>query len=585
MMSFNVGGRFLDLHADFELQFTKKNPLFAFDDLELERTTSFRVPKTPNNMQIFGFSNDYHRRGVAMRERVRAQWQNGIVVKDGYLYVSKFSGNDFECIFVTGELLFLRDLRELGTVNQFIDSSIMCALNGALINAGNSSDVNAARVRYSVETSSQINPSWLLPHICNRVVANSGARVDFGETMQDIDGFRVVTGKRKGVPETKLQLKRYFRDYPTHDMPYPIENYLSIDGDDKLDGIINTDSSILVRVTTGSWDNSDFLYGYFNQWISRQKIIIKFADNTSDDIFLAEASDGGISFLGGYSFVKNSDGSINYTGTPLAGREVEINVGQRFILLTPSDQHYLEEQGLLGIIAGYSVSTATLSCDVTITGVDEQPNDAYIRARDNFPEITIVELLKTISSLTGKILSVKDDKVVFVENVTAGSILPITDYIIQTSDLTRTFTDYSRNNIIDFDRDEELDIGRAVVMDYTIDNVNIGSDKELYKIPFSDGDLYFDGYENNFIIRNEYDGYTLAVGRTGINMGRIFLQKNNSLQRLLDTSTSIQLQCRMQIATFEKLSAESIIYYDGAKWVWTDAKWSKGIAVLSLSKT
>ena len=582
MMSFNVGGRFLDLPSDFDLQFTKKNPLFAFDDLECERTTSFRVPKTPNNMQIFGFSNDYHRRGVAMRERVRAQWQNGIVVKDGYLYVSRFSGNDFDCIFVTGELLFLRNLRELGTVNQFIDSSIICALNSDLINAGNSSDVNAARVKYYVENSSLIKPSWLLTHICNRVVANSGARVDFGNTLQDIDGFRVVTGTKKGVPETKLKLKRLFRDHPTENEPYPIENYLQIDGDDKLDGIISNDSDILVRLTTNTWENPIFFYGYFNQWVSRQKIIIKFPEDTSDDIFLAEAVEGAVSFLGGYSFYVTVDGIVRYEGEPLAGREVEINVGQRFILLTPDDG-----LGFLGApqaIAGFSV-TRELYCDVTITGVDEQPDDAFIRARDNFAEITIVELLKTVSSLTGKILSVKDDKVVFVEDVTAGSTLPITDYIIETSDLTRTFTDYARHNIINFDRDEELNETRAVVMDYTIDNVNIDSDKELYKIPFSDGDLHFNGSENVFTIRNEYDGYTLAVGRTGINMGRIFLQKNNSLQRLLDTSTSIQLQCRMPIATFEKMSAESIIYYDGAKWIWTDAKWSKGIAVLSLSKT
>ena len=582
MVSFNVGGRFLDLPSDFYLQFTKKNPLFAFDDLYCERTTSFRVPKTPNNMQIFGFSNDYHRRGVAMRERVRAQWQNGIVVKDGYLYVSRFSGNDFDCIFVTGELLFLRNLRELGTVNQFIDSSIICALNSDLINAGNSSDVNAARVKYYVENSSLIKPSWLLTHICNRVVANSGARVDFGNTLQDIDGFRVVTGTKKGVPETKLKLKRLFRDHPTENEPYPIENYLQIDGDDKLDGIISNDSDILVRLTTNTWENPIFFYGYFNQWVSRQKIIIKFPEDTSDDIFLAEALDGTVSFLGGYSFYVTVDGIVRYEGEPLAGREVEINVGQRFILLTPDDG-----LGFLGApqaIAGFSV-TRELYCDVTITGVDEQPDDAFIRARDNFAEITIVELLKTVSSLTGKILSVKDDKVVFVEDVTAGSTLPITDYIIETSDLTRTFTDYARHNIINFDRDEELNETRAVVMDYTIDNVNIDSDKELYKIPFSDGDLHFNGSENVFTIRNEYDGYTLAVGRTGINMGRIFLQKNNSLQRLLDTSTSIQLQCRMPIATFEKMSAESIIYYDGAKWIWTDAKWSKGIAVLSLSKT
>lgn len=582
MMSFNVGGRFLDLPADFDLQFTKKNPLFAFDDLECERTTSFRVPKTPNNMQIFGFSNDYHRRGVAMRERVRAQWQNGVVVKDGYLYVSKFNGNDFECIFVTGELLFLRDLRELGAVNQFIDSRIICALNGALIDAGDSADVNAARVRYNVETSNLINPSWLLSHICNRVVANSGARVDFGETMQDIEGFRVVTGQKNGVPETKLKLTRYWRDYPTENEPYPVENSLSIDGDDKLEGIISNDSTILVRVVTNSWENPSFLYGYFNQWISRQKITIKFADDTSDDIFLAEAVQGSVGFLGDYSFAKNSDGSVIYRGVPLAGREVEINVGQRFILLTPDDLHSLAEAPQA--ISGFSISLVTLSCDVTITGVDEQPNDAFIRARDNFPEITIIELLKTISSLTGKLLSVRGGNVVFVDDVSEGDTLHIAD-AIKTSDLTRTFTDYARRNIIDFDRDEELDETRAVVMDYTIDNVNIDSDKELYKIPFSDGDLYWNGWENVFTIRNGYDGYTLAVGRTGINMERIFLQKNNSLQRVLDISTSIQLQCHMPIAIFEKMHAESVIYYDGAKWIWTQARWSRGIADLSLSKT
>ena len=280
-------------------------------------------------------------------------------------------------------------------------------------------------------------------------------------------------------------------------------------------------------MTTNTWENPIFFYGYFNQWVSRQKIIIKFPEDTSDDIFLAEALDGTVSFLGGYSFYVTVDGIVRYEGEPLAGREVEINVGQRFILLTPDDG-----LGFLGApqaIAGFSV-TRELYCDVTITGVDEQPDDAFIRARDNFAEITIVELLKTVSSLTGKILSVKDDKVVFVEDVTAGSTLPITDYIIETSDLTRTFTDYARHNIINFDRDEELNETRAVVMDYTIDNVNIDSDKDLYKIPFSDGDLHFNGSENVFTIRNEYDGYTLAVGRTGINMGRIFLQKNNSLQ-------------------------------------------------------
>lgn len=73
MTSFNVGGRVLDLPANFKLQFVKKNPLFAFDELEVERTTTFAVPKTPNNLLALGFANDFHRRGEMLRRKCRAE--------------------------------------------------------------------------------------------------------------------------------------------------------------------------------------------------------------------------------------------------------------------------------------------------------------------------------------------------------------------------------------------------------------------------------------------------------------------------------------------------------------------------------
>lgn len=580
MMSFNVGGKFLDLPSDFDLQFLKQNPLFAFDDLECERTTSFRVPKSPNNMDIFGFSNDYHRYGMSMRKRIAAQLQNGIVVKDGYLYVSQFSENEFECIFVTGELLFLRDLRDAGMINQFIDRELICALNSPIINAISSKNNNAARVRY--KTDGYINPSWLLPYIAQEVFTNSGTSVDFGSVLSSIDGYRIISGSRNGVPPTQLQLNRTYSHMPTENEPYPIENDLSIVGDDTLEGIIYTDSSVLVQMVTNSWDNPILLYGYFKQWVTRQKITIKFADDTSSNIFLAYASIGSaIDFLGDYSFSRNGDGSVNYFGTPLAGREVVLDAGQKFMLLTIDDLHYVDEQPIA--VGGWSISSFPLSCDVTITGVDNQPDNAYIRVRDNLPEITAVELLKIIAALIGTLLSVRDGKVVFVDNAISGSVKNVVD--IDVYNLTRSFIDYAQSNIIDFDSDEKLNQNGRLSARYKIVNENIDLEKTLFTIPLNEGDTSTEDGENALYVRGEYDGYTLGIGDYGLFMQRVELPMNDSLKHILDVSTSVELRCKMYLDEFDKLRAENLIYYDGAKWIWTDAKWSKGIAVLSLSKT
>lgn len=579
MTSFNVGGRYLDLPANFELQFVKKNANFAFDDLECERTTSFSVPKTANNMQIFGFGNDYHRYGMSMRRRVFAQMQNGVVVKDGYLYISKFSSNKFDCIFVTGELLFLRMLRELGDISQFIDSNLICKLDAPIKNAYDSKNNDAARINYM--TDGYVQPSWLLSTIAQQAVTNSGASVDFGTTLAQLEGYRIIPNKAQGVPETGMTMTRTWRDYPTENSPYPVENDLTITGAD-LFGIITTDSSALVQMVTNSWDNPILLYGYFKQWVTTQKVKIKFDETTPADIFLCEASTGGVGFLGDYSFSKNSDGSVNYSGTPLAGREVELDVGQKFILLTPDDLHSENEAPYA--VSGFSISLQTISCNVWITGENDQPTNATIRARDNMPEMTVIDLLKAIAALTGRVLSVHNGQVVFVEDVTAGEMI-YGVRAIKNTDLVRTFADYAQQNSISFDSDEEIPSDERVMTFYTIDNENIAIENELLVFPFSEGGVTIDGDDTVLFVRGEFDGFTLGVGKYGgFYMYQISLPKNESLQQILDVSTSIELQCRFSADDFEKLRADKLIYYDGAKWVWTQVRWSRGIADLSLSK-
>lgn len=580
MTSFNVGGRVLDLPAKFKLQFVKKNAFFAFDDLEVERTTTFAVPKTPNNLLALGFANDFHRIGDIMRRRVEAQMQNGLVTRDGYLYVGSFNGSEFECIFVTGDLLFLQAIKELGDWSEYIPDDIVCGLNSSVISSGNSQSVVAARVNY--RTDGKVQPSWLLPNLAELACANAGASVQWGDALQRLEGQRIIVGKPKGVPETTVTMKRWYVDNPTTSEPYPIENNVVIEGDDTLGGVIETDETQTLRKVIGSWEQPIESYGYVKQWVARQDLSLHFADDTPEDIFIGTVNvAGGVGFIGDYEFAKNSDGSVIVTGEPLSGRDIEITAGQTFLFFTPDDLHSLSEEPLA--IGGWSISNNTLVCSVTITCAKEQPDNAVVRARDNVPEMTIIELLKVIAALTGQVLSVDNGSVVFVENV-LGDTMRDDLRVINWGELTRTFSDYAQRNIVKFDGDEQILSADRLRVVYTIDNVNLTEEKELLTIPMSEGSRMYWGSDRVIFVRGDFDGYTLALGIFGIYMNRVELIANGYLQGLCNASTSIVMECRFSALDFERLTYGMRFWFDGSAWVWNDAQWSNNVARFSLSR-
>lgn len=570
----------LDLPANFKLQFVKKNPLFAFDELEVERTTTFAVPKTPNNLLAFGFANDFHRRGEMMRRRVEAQMQNGLVTLDGYLYVGSFNGEDFECIFMTGDLLFLKAIKELGDWSGYIPGDVVCRLNSTIISASGSQSVVAARVNY--RTDGNVHPSWLLPSVAELACASAGASVQWGDTLQRLEGQRIIVGNPKGVPETPVTMKRWYIDAPTTSVPYPIENNVAIEGNDTLGGVIETDATKTLRKISGSWEQPVESYGYVKQWIARQDLSIRFSDDTPDNIFIGTVNDaGGVGFIGDYSFAKNSDGSVIITGEPLAGRDVEITTGQRFLLFTPDDLHSLAEEP--AAIGGWSISNNTLVCSVTITGATDQSENAVIRARDNVPKMTIVELLKVIAALTGQVLSVENGSIVFVENV-LGTTMRDGLHVIKWGELTRTFSDYAQRNIVKFESDEKIVIADRLQAVYTVDNVNLTEEKELLTIPMSEGEQVYWGSDRVIFVRGDFDGYTLALGIFGVYMQRVELVTNGYLQGLCNSSTSVVMECRFSALDFERLTYGTRVWFDGSAWVWTEAQWSNNVARFSLSR-
>lgn len=572
MMKFNVKGNFLDLPANFNLQLKKKNIYYAFDNIEVERSTSFSIPATENNVAILGWSNDYHRYGERMRQRIAAQLQMGGITKDGYLYVSKYAPNNFDCIFVTGELLGLQAIKELGNWAQFINDSEGVELDSQVRIADLSADYDAARIEYM--TDGYIQPSWLLSYYASQAATNADVNVVWDNIAETLAGVRVVIGERKGVPETAAKLTRTYLAEQTSSTPYPTLNGFSIDA---LVDIFDTQTSEYPIFKYDS--NAVQYYGYVTQLVARQDLTLKFDAETSADLFIGYVQQNGtFAFLGDYTL--NADGTT--TGETLAGKEVEITTGQAFVLISKND---LLLEGAGSAYGGWTIANETLTANVVVKGAEEQPNDAYIRVKDNLPEISIVELLKTIAAITGTILSYEQNKIVFIDNVANGDVVTI-DKPIKWGDMSRSFADYAQRNVLQYESDENIFASERIKTIYEIDNVNLSDENELQTLPFSEGGTAIDyvGREVGFI-HADFKGYTLLKGIDGTsNMVRVLLPQNESIVGLLTQSTSIQLQARMTELEFKQLQNNSVILFDNMSWVWTDAVWSKNVVTLSLSK-
>lgn len=572
MMRFNVGGWFLELPANFNLQLKKSNILFAFDNIALERTTSFSVPATPHNTGIFGWSNDFHYYGEKGRKRMQAQLQMDGVTKDGYLYITKYTPDAFECVFVTGELLGLADIKALGDWSQFILPSNGVSLDSAVKFADDGDNYSAARVEY--KTDGYVMPSWKLASYAEMALNGAGVFADWGEVLDKIKSHRIVIGKAKGVPETPCTFTRGYLAEQTTETPYPVLNSTLMDDAGELVGVITNAQSDYPIFKVKTADAVQY-YGYVQQWIARQDLTLSFADDTPDTLFLASAQmNGTFAFLGGYEFA--ADGTI--TGEPLKGREIELQTGQTFLLISQND--YLRPG--VGEFEGWTIANETLTANVVVKGADDQPNNAYIRVKDNVPEMTIVELLKTCAALSGTILSYRAGEVVFVDDIAGGAFREL-DKPLKWESLTRGVADYAQRNTIAFNSAESVLSSEKIIATYAIDNVNIAEAKELFVLPFSEGQ----DSAGMLYVGSAFDGYTIGTWnaeKSNIYLTRVELPLNASLQSVLQQGTSIVAEVKMTEQKFDTLKNDMVLFFENAAWVWTDGLWSNGVARLSLSK-
>lgn len=614
MILFNVNGQALDMPTGLNLQFQRKNILFSFDSVQVERTTNFSIPATPKNMQIFGFANSTLTDGNSMRIKIPATLTYGVLTKTGVLHISKYNvkNKTFECVFLTGELEQLKRVKEAGNLSEFYFPKEVATIDGSSIGLDALWDV----VTYAQNYIGNIVtfPSYNIKKVLEGAFSALGVSCSIGEFANDL---RVVPSQMKrgtlvkfesaptvGIKKNALHFSDTIgtlfstvgEDVACNNIVCEVHNYgaeftkawrfvrdelaFNIDGFSFRDGVTLTfpdtfpSNIALVRIISGDGVQPfDFVEGFVSDY--RYKFDVYTGDFSSEN---------GLYSLAGLSV----DIPAN---TPVGFLRMDGN----FQTKSPTDFAYGYEDIALAM-PEYLDGMPAFSGEFEMRYTDENKVSLY----DNLEERKITDILKDVAAIGGVLIDVRGG-VVFVDRDFSEVLTKVADIelrdVVSVGTLTRTFSDYAQRNTINFEKSKNVkDIDR-VSLDYIINNKNIQAEKELLTIGWSEGGSELPTNEDAqrliavypnteedinadmpmLASVEEFSLPDLLMTRAGIN-------RNPLVARLVEKSTSISVTVRMKLFEFDKIKSDTVFWYNGSKWVWTSAKWSKNTVTLELAQ-
>lgn len=595
MIRFNVNGQYLELAEDFSLQFKKSNILFAFDNIECERSTSFDVPATPHNNRVFSLAKWVQTDGIGMRRKYEAQMQDGMVTQDGYLHIDMYNAGKYKAVFVTGELLGLKKIRDAGKIKDFWKPA-----GGIVWSVENIKDANDvlgnpfAMVRY-VSNVALLHPSFDLSDVCAYAYAELTGKT-FPPRLQI---YRLIPKEVTGMEKTDCTLT--YTGTGAELAPTAAQAALgnTLQNEGLLSAVETFDQILRVRQNT-------YQYIKLREWRAKQTLILTFPNNFPNDYFLMRIEDTGAAddpvdvvysrswFLGDYYFYQATGGGTIVPDDipPLAGRSVTVESGWAFVLMSRSWFAY--EPSPLNLNGFLYASIGNYSLTVQIEADELQDGDT-VRAYDLLPDMTLTELMKIYAALEGKMLYYDENgDIQFDElDVSTWGVFDLTGKVVSVNNIARKFGNYAQKNVINFKSGSDVMPTHRVENSYTIDNDNIAEEKTLLQIGYSEGEI---AERNGFIVARfdaeDTDKNTLyeqgimtAKANSQSTYGeRISVPKNAGLQALCDASTSVSIQARMTYLEFTLITPKTLLYFEGVRYVWTEANWTKNVATIKMSK-
>lgn len=620
MVLFSVNGQALDMPAGLSLQFQRKNILFAFDSIQVERTTNFSIPATPKNMRIFGFANSHLTSGTDMRVKIPATLTYGVLTKTGVLHISKYNvkNKTFECVFLTGELEQLKRVKDAGNLSEYYYPQAVAEVGGSStgLDALWGIVTYAQNYPFDGEHYAGVFPSYNIKKVIEGAFEALGVPCSIGEFANKL---RVVPKEMKRGTIVK------FDSIPTAGTKKntllfsgAIGTFPSTIGEDVACNNIVCEVHDYEASSPKTWRFvRDELAFNIDGFSFSEDVTLTFPDTFPSNIALvkiisannASPLDLVYGFVGDYRYIFDSQ-TGSWTSAnglySLAGLTVDIpaNTPVGFLRMdgdfqtkSPADYAYGYEDIALAM-PDYPDGMPAFSGEFEM----RYSNEDIVSLYDNLEERKITDILKDVAAIGGVLIDVRGGVVSldsdYSDMLTKAADIELRD-VISVSTLTRTFSDYAQRNVINFEKSQNVkDIDR-VSLDYLIDNKNIQADKDLLTIGWSEGGSQLPSYED----QDDDDPFLLAVFPNTVDdinadmpmiaavkpyflvpMIRVGIKRNPLIARLVEKSTSISVTVRMKMFEFDRIASDTVFWFNGSRWVWTEAKWSKDTVTLELAQ-
>lgn len=566
MMQLICNGVSLDLYEDAGLQMVKNNPIFAFDELSAERTTSFNIPSTPKNDRVFQLARIPAYKGMPMRRTLDTILQDGVFVTRGFLHISRYSGTEYEAVFVFGKLFDLKSLR-------WGDLQGLDAI-GSPINANTSPMPMIARVKYHTDKGQSPAPSISIAQILDELNTQNILRISGIDL--DVETRFIPKLWTIGYEDVKIQISSE-----------PDGNGgLTVGTSD--DRIIGEDTrGIVIEIDPQTEAATRRLYNPFDNGLYRAEGVdyITFPEDTPANVCLCYVDDydqigqGKIGFIGTRKYV----GGGVFDGEPLAGQKVYVGDHSLFVLLSVFENS-----------AGQPIQ------DLVFTDIDyDRESSIYLSIRvenrnsdlgwSALKNVSVGDLLKAYSALTGKLIGTDASGAIrFVDSINPTYIEP---KITKRVGVSRTFSDWAKENFVRFKEEEGIPNDMVKTISYTIDNDNIEETKDILVLEasqgldFGDGTLLVNEQKEDGNLSEELPNANLGDPSDGEYMNLVGdLQKSTILQDIVSSSTMLEIECHMNLYEYMQVYSETGFVVDNTKYTWVTGQWQNDTAKFTLAK-
>lgn len=572
MIRFNIEGRYLDLYSSISLQFKRDNILFAFDNIQMSRSTEFSVPATANNNVIFDLANSIENYGTVARKKLSAQLQYSGGMIDGNLYLTSASSSEYKCVFVFGELSKLKTMKE-SKISELINTESKVILGEDIKRASDTKTPIAFDNYYYMNVDSDYagdiqapNPSFGLVPLAYNLAKNVGLQFDY-ENAKDAIKLRLTVPQPKSGTGTSEDLSIVVNNgnavsFPTQ---FFAQEKVKVNYRRNIEGKYGKDAILQV----------------FNVL---ENITISFADDFPTELFLIKYIDEkNFVFLGDYSWGMNET-----IGEPLSGKSVNLHAFDKICFAT-------KEEVNVAYFKWWGIYPHDISYTAKFT-YDGNPKYAQVsdvvRMSQNYPDMAAIDLFKLIAVATNTLLYYKDETLQLVSDVDRNNVYHLQN-VIKEEEIRREFNNYAQRNVLEFKNESYVNINNP---EYTIINDNLESEKKLQQLNVSlpatrtNSALILDVTINDEGQR-EYPAkvgslFMLCEPSEGFIYGRVLpqLAQNPLILDLVSASTSISVQAVMTLYEFNNLSELKPIIYKGMQWMWTTAEWQSDVVKLTLSK-